>query len=306
MEWTYDSPIRLLTQPALLQCALELGAHGEQVMMTAYSFDHFEICQMLASHGERAMVLLDHDYFLDGKCTNGFARVKYLIKSGVKVRLSKSWPTDLSAAPPIPFVGRRGADGLLGTGELATRRGESDVTELPYPLDIANRTDLSVMRPSMRWVATLVERRFDFLHAKMMLTDKGLIIGSMNWTQNSAGSAFELGVLLQTEREIHEAYQLFMLLWCAAEEYSLDTVLRVEEFKGRARQSQPGPREIRVGGDVPHQPERRITRESGWRPNRGRGPTAATVCPHQHGATDGGGARGSTGEAPSTHTHAAR
>ena len=143
MEWTYESPIRLLTQPALLQCALELGAHGEQVMMTAYSFDHLEICQMLASKGGRGLVLLDHDYFLDGKCTNGFARVKYLIKSGVKVRLSKAWPTDLSTAPLIPVIGRRGADGLLGTGEPATRRGESDVADLPYPLDIANRTSLS-------------------------------------------------------------------------------------------------------------------------------------------------------------------
>ena len=100
----------------------------------------------------------------------------------------------------------------------------------PYPLDISNTVARSAVQSSARWVPTIVERHFTFLHAKCILTDQALLVGSANWTDNSASRAFELGVLLQTEREIHEAYQLFEFLWASSEQNEISPSSVKETF----------------------------------------------------------------------------
>ena len=123
----------------------------------------------------------------------------------------------MSQAPPIPLVARRGTDGRLGTGEYATMESELySPSGSVYPLDIANSVNKSAVQASARWVPTIVERNFTFLHAKFVLTDRALLLGSANWSDHSASRAFELDVLLQTERELSEAYQLFELLWTSS------------------------------------------------------------------------------------------
>ena len=64
-------------------------------------------------------------------------------------------------------------------------------------------------------------------------------MGSANWTDNSQKNAFEFDVLLQTEREVHEARQLFDILWAGSEHGELDVRalrMRVHEAQRRRRE----------------------------------------------------------------------
>ena len=150
------------------------------------------------------------------------------------MRLAASWPADLGTIAPIPSVRRRGRDGLLGSGELATRDGLTDVEGQFYPLDIARTIERGSFAASARWVQTIVDRRFRFLHAKALITEKGVLMGSANWTNNSMMNAFELDVLLQIEREIHEMCQLFELLWTSSQTRVQSTTLMRQVIQARA------------------------------------------------------------------------
>ena len=66
-------------------------------------------------------------------------------------------------------------------------------------------------------------------------------MGSMNWSNHSHKNAFEVGVLLQTEKEINEAYQLFELLWAMASEgpnLTPDSVITFTQQNTRIRRTQ--------------------------------------------------------------------
>ena len=143
--------------------------------------------------------------------------------------------------PPCPDPERRGPEGLLGTGELPALHGVTGPDpSRTYPLDIANRNAPKSVRSSMRWVASIAERDFTFLHAKALITERGVLLGSMNWSENSVKNAFELGVFLQTEREIHEAYQLFEILWAAAGEEPPLTAAAIDAMMERRRNRRVG------------------------------------------------------------------
>ena len=240
-EWRYGSPVQLMTQPRIMETVEEMILGARQVYILAYSFDSSIVVDSLLRlikskpYGREARVpdvriIIDGDFYRDGKCRKGPSRLLELMSHGVRIRLGASWPTDMAAAATLPAVGRRGLDGLLGTGEYATEDGDMAKENSPYPLDISNTVARSAVQASARWVPTIVERHFTFLHAKCILTDQALLVGSANWTDNSASRAFELGVLLQTEREIHEAYQLFEFLWTSSEQNEISPSSVKETF----------------------------------------------------------------------------
>ena len=85
-----------------------------------------------------------------------------------------------------------------------------------FPRDIANNNYRAQASTTAKWVRQIVTRNFSFLHAKMIQTERAVMLGSANWSNYSIAQAMDVDVLLQTEREIHECYQLFELLWSGA------------------------------------------------------------------------------------------
>ena len=70
------------------------------------------------------------------------------------------------------------------------------------------------------------------MHAKALITDRGMIIGSANWSNNAETNGMDIDVLLQTEREVNEGYQLFGLLWTAAAGNELTESVVVRSMAG--------------------------------------------------------------------------
>ena len=67
------------------------------------------------------------------------------------------------------------------------------------------------------------------MHTKMLLTERAVMFGSANWTNHSVLEACDLNVLMQTEREIHEAFQFFEILWSSAGEENNLTDAKIAE-----------------------------------------------------------------------------
>ena len=105
---------------------------------------------------------------------------------------------------------------MLGAGQAATSGGLTTHDDEYYPKDIASNERTKLFTQNAEWARSIMDRKFGFLHTKMILTDRALLFGSANWTSNSMERGFDLSVLLNTEREIHEATQLFELLWASA------------------------------------------------------------------------------------------
>ena len=105
---------------------------------------------------------------------------------------------------------------MLGAGPPATANGLQAHDGEFYPRDIASNERQVAHTMDARWTPSIINRTFRFLHTKMILTDRAVLMGSANWTSNSMNHGFDLSVLLNTERQIHEALQMFELLWASS------------------------------------------------------------------------------------------
>ena len=119
---------------------------------------------------------------------------------------------------------------MLGAGSSATACGLGKHDGDFYPRDIASNERANMVSEESKSAQSIMNRKFGFLHTKMILTDRALLLGSANWTSNSMKNGFDLSVLLNTERQIHEGLQLFELLWASSgRKYEL-TALNVKQM----------------------------------------------------------------------------